>query len=137
MTRRFFAAVTVTLFAAARLLSASGAPAFQMFATTARDDGSFAFDDRKPLLSVDRVQTISRDPQSGDYDIVLLPADAKTLATVTQEQTGHLVAITTDHQVIMVWRIRAPVTDGEIRVYYRPDVAELLKAFAERLREHH
>jgi len=108
-----------------------------MYATTPRKDGSFAYDERNPLLSVDRVQSVTRDPQSGDYDLVLLPEDAKKLARVTEEWTGHLVAIATDDQIIMVWRIRAPVVDGEIRVYYRPDVADLLESFAERLREHH
>ena len=79
---RVFVVFAAAVLACIPVLSLDAGPAFEMYATTPRKDGSFAYDERNPLLSVDRVQSVTRDPQSGDYDLVLLPEDAKKLARV-------------------------------------------------------
>ena len=112
-------------------------PAFQLFAVLQHRDDGFIFDRTKPLLSVDRVKDIAYNPQSRESKIVLLAADAKTLANLTKQHSGETLLVVSGNQLTVKWPVRVPVTNGVIRISSRPDTVDVLKSFTNEIRDYH
>jgi hypothetical protein len=111
------------------------APAFELFDAASGPTQSLTWDPKQPLLSVSKIKNIRLDSESGDYQLTFTDPDAKKLAQITQERTGRLLIVVSDGEAVVIFRLRAPIVDGVMRIYHAAAAQPSFDAFVEKLKK--
>jgi hypothetical protein len=110
-------------------------PAFELFDAAPGPTQGLTWDPKQPLLVVSKIKSIRLDPESGDYQLTFTDPDAEKVAQITEERTGKLLIVVSDGEAVVIFRLRAPIVDGVMRIYHAAETQPSFDAFVERLKK--
>lgn len=114
---------------------AESSPLFQLFDPAPAASGGLTWDTTQPLLSVFKIKSIRLDSQTGDYQLTFTDSDSEKLGKITDKRSGKLLIVVSDGEALVIFRLRAPIVDGVMRIQHAPGSESTIEAFVEKLKK--